>query len=126
MFDINLLSAILHGCKIASKKSLSPPQFVGNSETHLEAHIKGKSHAKKAGLPAPPPGPAAQPPSAEKKRKPYRFNPYFKSRDRATSSSSDTGGFYQTTRIPQVGQVDCTCKLNKKKNSRLLSLRKHL
>lgn len=88
-----------------SRFSCALCQFVGNSETHLEAHIKGKSHAKKAGLPAPPPGPAAQPPSAEKKQKPYRFNPYFKSRDRATSSSSDTGGFYQTTRIPQVKTV---------------------
>lgn len=89
-----------------SRYSCALCQFVGSSPTHLDAHLAGKAHAKKAGLPAPPPGPPAVPrdPSAPKKPKPYRHNPYFKSRDRQSSSSS-TGGFYKTAFVPQVKTV---------------------
>jgi len=83
-----------------SRFSCALCQFVGTSPVHLEAHLQGKAHAKKAGLPAPPPGPAATPPSAEKK-KPRRYHPYFKPKDRNPSYSSD---YYQTTRVPQVKQ----------------------
>jgi len=87
-----------------SRFSCALCQFIGNSPAHLEAHLQGKAHAKKAGLPPPPPGPPSTPakPFSEKKpkQKPYRYNPYFKPRDRHSSSSSS--GYYQTTRVPQV------------------------
>lgn len=86
-----------------SRFSCAICQFVGTSPVHLEAHLQGKAHCKKAGLPAPPPGPAVTAPSAEKKNNPKRFNPYFKPKDH---NSSGSGGYYQTTRVPQVKSVN--------------------
>lgn len=94
-----------------SQYSCAVCQFVGNSPAHLEAHLSGKAHAKKAGLPTPPPGPAATPPKPDSQRKkPSRYNPYFK--PNPSSNGSDAGAYHQPYQSQQVRPVTATPSSN--------------